>query len=125
VDHVDAKDRIGARYRPRLGRCIQQERREDVFDALVRGPCGNAFDRGRIGIRWLKAEPRQGTRKMHGVFTGTTGDLEHEPRRRQDAAENIENGIAVAICGGVIEPLVGHLGLASSPRRALMWRIIE
>lgn len=57
---------------------------------------GDALKGLLITICGLPGQMREGSRKVNGVLTGPTGNLQNLPGRREHPAKHAQDGIAIA-----------------------------
>ena len=96
MDHVDSNDRISPLHGPFWTSSIQDERHEQVRQASRRPMSGDAPESLLFTICGLPDQMREGCRKVNGVLTGPTGNLQNLPGRREHPAKHAQDGIAIA-----------------------------
>ena len=112
VYHVAADHGVDALDWPLRCRHVETKRREQVRQTGIGAVRGGAGQRLRIRITRLPAELRQLRRKIGDMLARAARDFEHQPRRRQHAAEHVEDGIAIARNMRTILARIGILGHA-------------
>lgn len=96
VDHVDGNDRISPLHGPFRGVRFEDKGWEQIRQASHRPMSGDALEGSLITICGLSGQLRKGCRKVNGVLTGPTGNLQNLPGRREQPAKHAQDGIAIA-----------------------------
>ena len=86
------------------------QRRQQVGDAGGGAVRGDALEHFGIGVGRLPAQAGQIAGKVSRVLAAAAGDFEHQALRRQHAAQNFEDRLAVARDVGEIEAPIGCFG---------------
>lgn len=112
VNHVAARHHIGALDRPALRRHVEHKRRQEVGRVGCVTIGTDAGQRVGIGIGRLPEDGRQSFGKIDRMLAAAAGNFEHQPARRQDAAQHVEDRIAVADHVRIGNAGVGRFGHA-------------